>query len=408
MTLKVLYAPSRYVQGPGALLQMAEQLQGLGLSNPLILTSPSAKKAVGPSLRESLESRGIPYAFADFQGECTRAEIARIRDVCIAGGHDAIISCGGGKTLDAGRAAATKSALNVEKSPPELIPDLGAGVACINVPTVAASDASTSSVSLVYTEDHVVEATMIFPNSPDMVFVDTSVIATSPVRLLVAGMGDALATYFEADMCYRTGSPAVVTRHHSTRAAQALARLCFDLLMTYGVQAKLEAESGVAGPGLEAVVEANILLSGLGFESGGISGSHAVGHGFYHVAEHFAVPQYHGEVVAYGTLTQLMLESRPPEFLDTVFGFCQAVGLPTTFEELTLQDTSPAVLERLALAAARDMVLISSMAGASAQPDEQGRYYDHIVILNAIKSGRRVRSGLSRPVGCAGPYVGVM
>lgn len=386
MTLKVLYAPGRYVQGPGASLQMGEQLQGLGLKNPLILASPSAKKAVGPALRESLEARGIPYALVDFRGECTRKEIERVKHICLAGGHDAIISCGGGKTLDTGRAAATKSALNVEKSPPELIPDLGAGVACINVPTVAASDASTSSVSLIYTEDHVVEATMIFPTSPDMVFVDTSVIAGSPVRLLVAGMGDALATYFEADMCHRTGSPAVVTRCHSTRAAQALARLCFDLLMTYGVQAKLEAESGVAGPGLEAVVEANILLSGLGFESGGISGSHAVGHGFYHIADAFARQPYHGEVVAYGTLTQLMLESRPPEFLDTVFGFCQAVGLPTTFEELTLTDTSEAVLERLALAAACDVVLISSMAGAWAHPDAQGRYFDHVVILNAIKA----------------------
>jgi glycerol dehydrogenase len=396
MPLAVMLAPSRYVQGPGALLELGGQLQALGLKNPLILASPSAKKAVGPTLREGLEAQGIPYAFVDFQGECSRVEIERVKQVCLAGGHDAIISCGGGKTLDTGRAAATKSALNVEKSPPELIPDLGAGVACINIPTVAASDASTSAVSLVYNDEHVVEATMIFPVSPTMVFVDTSIIATSPVRLLVAGMGDALATYFEADMCFRTGSKAVVTQAGSTRAAQALARLCFDLLMTYGVQAKLEAESGIAGPALDAVVEANILLSGLGFESGGISGSHAVGHGFYHVSEYFDVPRFHGEVVAFGTLSQLMLESRPPEFLDKVFGFCQAVGLPTTFGDLTLWDTSDEVIEKVALAASRDVVLISSMAGAAAQPDDQGRYYDHRVIFNAMKAvdayGRDLRA----------------
>ena len=386
MALKVMLAPGRYVQGPGALDHMGEQLEILGIGNPLILASPSAKKAVGSAITGSLEAKGLAYAFTDFGGECTRKEIERIKKVCVAGGHDAIINCGGGKVLDAGRAAATRSALNVEKVPPEHIPDLGAGVPCINVPTVAASDASTSSVSLVYTEGHVVEATMLFPSSPTMVFVDTSVIAASPVRLLVAGMGDALATYFEADMCLRTGSTAVVTRSHSTRAAQALARLCFDLLMTYGVQAKREADSGVAGPGLEAVVEANILLSGLGFESGGISASHAVGHGFYHVAEHFASPRYHGELVAYGTLTQLMLEGRPPEFLDTIFRFCRAVGLPTTLKDLTLTDTSDEVIERVAEAAARDVVLITSMAGATSQPDDQGRYFDHQVIFNAIRS----------------------
>ncbi len=386
MPLAVMLAPSRYVQGPGALYELGGQLQALGLKNPLILASPSAKKAVGPAVREGLDSLGIPYAFMDFQGECTRAEIARVRDACLAGGHDAIVSCGGGKTLDTGRAAATKSALNVEKSPPELIPDLGAGVACINVPTVAASDASTSAVSLIYTENHVVEATMIFPTSPTMVFVDTTVIAGSPTRLLVAGMGDALATYFEADMCFRTGSRAVVTQARSTRAAQALARLCFDLLMTYGAQARLESEAGIAGPAMDAIIEANILLSGLGFESGGISGSHAVGHGFYHVAEYFESPRFHGEVVAFGALTQLMLESRPPEFLDAVFGLCLDVGLPTTFADLTLKDTSDEVLEKVALAAARDVVLISSMCGASAQPDDLGRYYDHVVILNAMKA----------------------
>lgn len=386
MALKVMLAPGRYVQGPGALDQMGDQLEVLGIRNPLILTSPSAKRAVGEAITKSLTAKGMSYAFVDFGGECTRKEIERIKNACLQGGHDAIINCGGGKVLDAGRAAATVSALNVEKVPPEYIPDLGAGVPCVNVPTVAASDASTSSVSLVYTEQHVVEATMLFPSSPTMVFVDTAVIAAAPVRLLVAGMGDALATYFEADMCQRTGSTAVVTRSHSTRAAQALARLCFDLLMTYGVQATLEAEAKTAGPGLEAVVEANILLSGLGFESGGISGSHAVGHGFYHVAELFESPRFHGEVVAYGTLTQLMLESRPPEFLDRIFSWCRAVGLPITLEDLTLTDTSDEVVDRVAAAAACDAVLICSMAGASSAPDEQGRYYDQRVIFNAIKA----------------------
>ena len=80
------------------------------------------------------------------------------------------------------------------------------------------------------------------------------------------------------------------------------------------------------------------LLSGLGFESGGISASHAVGHGFHHIPEFFEVPQYHGELVAFGTLVQLLLERRKPAFLDTVFGFCVSVGLPITFAEMTLKD----------------------------------------------------------------------
>ncbi len=386
MALKVLMAPLRYVQGPDALLHMGEQLLVLGIKNPLILASPSAKKAVGSTIGKGLEAVGITYGFIDFGGHCTWKEIERVKNACLEGNHDAIISCGGGKTLDTGRCAATGPAMNVEKTPPEVFPRFGAGVACINVPTVAATDASTSAVSLVYTEKGTLEATMVFPTNPTMVFVDTAVIAKSPVRLLVAGMGDALATYFEADMTYRTSSISVQTRAQSTRTAQALARLCFDILMDYGIQAKAEAEARVPGPGIEAVAEANVLLSGLGFESGGLSACHAVGHAFLHISQHFkGTPPFHGELVAFGTLNQLVLEGRKPDFLDKIFGFCKAVGLPTTFAELTLANLTDEALETVALVASRD-ILMQSMTGAHSERDEQGRFYDHLEILNALKA----------------------
>jgi glycerol dehydrogenase len=391
MPLKVMIAPLRYVQGPNALAQLGQQLSIVGLRNPLILTSPSAKRAVGETVSTGLEAQDIPHSFADFGGECTRKEIARLRDLCLEGEHDSIINCGGGKVMDAGRAAACSSAFCVEEQ--RLYPDLGAGVACINVPTVAATDASTSAVSLVYNEQHVAEATMAFPTNPVMVFVDTSVIAKSPVRLLVAGMGDALATHYEADMCFRTGTPAVVTQSHTTRTARMLARLCRDLLLEYGIQAVAEARQGVPGTALEAVTEANVLLSGLGFESGGICGAHAVGMNFTRLLDRMQVPQYHGEMVAFGTLTQLIMEDKPREELDLIFGFCEAVGLPTTLAGLSLPDVSDEDLEIVALTASKDF-LIKGMPLSTAEPDDLGRHYDHQEILAAIKAtdayGRRL------------------
>ena len=385
MALKIFISPSRYVQGPDALVQLGEQLEFLGIRNPLILASASARKAVGPAITGGLTHRSIRHAFIDFGGESTWKEIEKIRDACIQGGHDAIINCGGGKTLDAGRCAAAGAATNVMKVPPEVFPKFGAGVPCVNIPTVAATDGATSSASLVHREDGTLEAIMVSPTNPLMVLVDTTVIAKSPVRLLVSGMGDALATYFEAEMCYRTSSPPTSTRALSTRTARALARLCFDILMEYGVQARTEAESGVPGPGLEAVTEANVLLSGLGFQSGGLSAAHAVGNAFEHVSQAFAQRRYHGETVAFGTLVQLMLESREPVFLDRIFGFCKAVGLPITFEELTLRNVSDATLYTVADVASRD-IQMRSMAGASRVPDEQGRFLDHRAIFDALKA----------------------
>ena len=255
---------------------------------------------------------------------------------------------------------------------------------CINVPTIAATDASTSAASLIYSDAGTVEATIIFPTNPTMVLVDTSVIARSPVRLLVSGMGDALATYFEADMCHRTASPSLQTNALSTRTARVLGRLCFDLLMEHGVQAKLEAEAGLAGPAIEAIVEANVLLSGLGFESGGLSASHAVGQAFHYIRERFRRHLFHGELVGFGTLTQLVMEGREPEVLDRIFGFCKAVGLPTTFEEMGLDGVTDAELQKVALAASRD-ILIRSFVGAGEARDDLGRYFDHWEILRCLK-----------------------
>ncbi len=385
MPLKVLRGPLRYVQGPGALLQMGEQLEMLGLKNPLILASPSARKAIEQDLTQALKEKGIKYAFITFGGECSFEEIERVKNACLAGAHDAIMNCGGGKTIDTGRAAATGPATNVQKVPPEVFPHFGAGVACINVPTVAATDGSTSASALVYTRKGTVEALLKFPTNPTMVFVDTAVIAKSPIRLLVAGMGDALNTHFEAEMKYRTANPSIGTRAQSTITGRALARLCLDILLESGLQAKREAEAGIPGPGLEAVVEATVLLSGLGFENCGLSAAHAVAHGFDHVREFFARPPLHGEQSGFGTLVQLILEGRSPEFLDKIFGFCKAVGLSTTFEELTLKSPIDQALEKVADAASRSM-LIQSMPGARRERDDEGRFYDHKEILIALKA----------------------
>lgn len=385
MAFKVLRSPLRYVQGPDALLRMGEQLEMLGIKNPLILASPSAKKAVAPMLEQSLEEKKIRYVFIEFRGQSNFKEIERIKNACLEGGHDAIMNCGGGKTIDTGRAAATGPATNVQKDPPEFMPKFGAGVACINVPTVAATDGSTSASALVYADNGTVEALLKFPTNPTMVFVDTAVIAKSPVRMLVAGMGDALNTHFEADMNYRTASLGIGTRALSTITGRALAKLCLDILLEFGLQAKREAEAGIPGPGLEAVVEANVLLSGLGFENCGLSAAHAVAQGFDHVRDLCEPPPLHGEQSGFGTLVQLMIEGRSPQFLDKIFGFCNAVKLPTTFEELGLKNAQTETLERVADAASK-AILIQSMAGARKERDAEGRFYDHREIFNALRA----------------------
>ena len=127
-------------------------------------------------------------------------------------------------------------------------------------PTIASTDAPCSALSVIYTEEGVFEEYLFLPSNPDMVMMDTEIIAESPVRLTVAGMGDALATYFEARACQRSDA-ASCAGGKITGAAMALAKLCFDTLMEEGVKAKLALEAGACTEAVEKVIEANTPVS---------------------------------------------------------------------------------------------------------------------------------------------------
>jgi glycerol dehydrogenase len=186
---------------------------------------------------------------------------------------------------------------------------------------------------------------LMLKKNPDVVLVDSKVISEAPTRFFVAGMGDALATWFEASTCTKSGAtnmPGGV----STSAALSLARLCYDILMEYGVSAKLAVDRKILTPAVENVIEATILLSGLGFESAGLSSAHGIHEGLATMEE--TKGMMHGELVAFGTLSLLVLENYPKADIDRVIGFCKTVGLPVALEQVGITDVSPQHLMRAA------------------------------------------------------------
>ncbi len=383
METKITVFPRRYVQGPGALSSISEHLSILGIKHPLVLADPSAIEICREPIEKDFGRRNISCRFLIFGGDSTWAEVARVKGACIDGDHDAIISCGGGKTLDTGRAAAAGDVINCGVVPPKPIEKLGAGVACIQVPTIASTDASTSRACLIYDDQGAFETVVFVPLNPEMVLVDTLIISKAPVRTFVAGMGDALATYFEADTCRKTQSmtPAGGIQTHS---AHALSRLAYDLLIAHGLQAKKENESNIAGPALESVVEANTLLSGLGFENGGLSAAHAVAECLTFFMGHFESPLMHGEMVSYGTVVHLLLEGRESKTLNEVIAFCRSVGLPTSLQSMGIRGISGQILRDLAFAVAKDP-LIRTMPEAIENPGKEGLFYDPEAILRALE-----------------------
>lgn len=340
LAAKILIAPSRYVQGSGAIRELGEQTKHLG-RKAFVTGGRTALSLVRQAVAESLSNRAAGSTFELFGGETSGAEIDRLRALAHDAACDFVIGVGGGKAIDTAKAVAYYLEVPV-----------------VIVPTVASSDAPCSALSVIYTEEGVFERYLVLPRNPDLVLVDTEIIARAPVRLLVAGIGDALATRFEAEACAASAARNL-PGGSTTVAALALARLCYDTLLAHGRHAVLAARRGVVSPALERVVEANTLLSGLGFESSGLAAAHAVHDGLTALPETHAF--YHGEKVAFGTLTQLVMEERDPDELEEVLSFCLSVGLPVTLEGIGVRDPDRRRLYRVAAAAAAEGSIIHNM-----------------------------------------------
>ncbi|WP_136245589.1 glycerol dehydrogenase [Mycobacterium intracellulare] len=329
--LSVFCCPRRYTQGKNATAALGAEMTAIGLEGPaLIVASRSVACLLGPTWRTSLAAENISYGVHRFNGECSIAEIEQVKAQALDLSARTIIGAGGGKVLDTARAVASDLRLPI-----------------VNCPTIASSDAPCSALSVVYSDDGVFQEYRIYPQNPDLVLVDTAVIAQAPARLLSAGMGDALATWFEARTC-AAGSVRNMRGGASTRSALGLAELCYRTLLVDGTDALAAVATGSVTPALERLVEANTLLSGLGFESAGLAAAHAVHNGLTVAAETHDF--YHGEKVAFGTLVQLVLEGAPHETVTEVLTFSQSVNLPITLTEIGLGGVPR---ERLALVASR-------------------------------------------------------
>ena len=114
-------------------------------------------------------------------------------------------------------------------------------------------------------------------------------------------------------------------------------------------RAKVALEAGACTVAVEKVIEANTLLSGIGFESGGLAGAHAIHNGFTVLEE--CHHMYHGEKVAFGTITQLVLEDVSADELEDIIGFCIEVGLPVTLKELGIEEVTKEKIMAVAEAA---------------------------------------------------------
>lgn len=359
MITKTLF-PGCYVQGPGAIARLENELPKFGAAG-LCIMAPSAMKSLLNRLPQG--KRGLNLTLQEFRRECCDRELDRLTAVAKEYRAQFVVAVGGGKTIDTGKIVADR--LNTP---------------VIVVPTIASTDAPCSACAVVYDEEGKVIRVEYQRKNPDLVLVDAEIIANAPARFLVSGMGDALATCFEAESCRKTKSKNEAGGLGS-RTAYGLASLCYGTLLEYGLAALTSCRAKAVTPALEYVIEANTLLSGLGFESGGIAAAHSIHNGLS------VLPQthqyYHGEKVAVGVLASLFLTGESKAVIDEVYGFCESIGLPTTLADLGLAEVS---VDELREAYARSCIETESIHHEGGQITPQMVFY---ALLAADREGRR-------------------
>lgn len=318
--VKIFASPSRYIQGKNVFLHADEYLADLG-KKPILISDDNVWNIVGNKVFDVLKSKDFDVEHVTFGGEASDEEVKRISDEGKKHGADLVIGVGGGKTADT-----TK----------KIGDSLGINVAVL--PTTASTDAPCSALSVMYNPDGTFKYYSFYDKNPNLVLIDTQVVAEAPVRTLAAGMGDAMATNVEARDVARGNNPSMV-HGNQTEAALAIANTCMTNLFKHSQQAYAASTANVVTKSLDTVIEANTLLSGLGFESAGLAAAHAIYDAFT-VLDGKIETLMHGEKVAYGTLCELMLDNVDEKELNKFIDFYQAIGLPTTLEDLYIPDVS--------------------------------------------------------------------
>jgi glycerol dehydrogenase len=275
-----------------------------------------------PALQEALESRGIALAgCAPYGKDCTMRAAEALAEKAKAANAQVIAGMGGGRALDTAKACGHF-----------------AGLPVITFPTIAATCAAVTALSVMYHADGAFDKFLFLSGPPEFAFIHTGIIARAPAKYLRAGMGDAMAKYFESHFSARNDVPG-----YKDALGLSIARTCYEPLSRLGEKALCDCESGTDSPEFREAVQSIIVSTGLVSLLVREEFNGALAHSLYYALED--LPEIkaclHGDVVAWGVLVQLILDGQE-ECAKEVLTLLKRLKTPVTLHEMGLDPASPA------------------------------------------------------------------
>lgn len=353
-------APAEYVCKSGVLNELEEKLQLRSIQRVLIVSGVKSWNAARYYF-PNLKSIQVSHTF--YKGECSLTEINRVSTLAQTDGVDAIIGVGGGKVLDVVKAAASASRTK-----------------SVLIPTLASNCAPWTPLSVIYSDEGVMTHYDVYPMSVDILLVEPRILVEAPAPLLIAGIGDTLAKWYEADVQIRrlTHPPVALKVAHHT------ARLCAEEMFAHAEEAIADAKEARVSESFKKVVESIIMLGGMvggfGDKFGRIAGAHSIHNGMTIAPEsHEAL---HGNKVAYGILVQLLLEQKESE-VERLLPFYHKLGLPTSLRELNISDTW---IDEIAVHSTREEESIHNMRSEKITATEVAQVMRNLESFQLVKS----------------------
>lgn len=316
MDMSIINAPGGYENTPGALKESGRRIRQIG-DHAFVLSGTRAYEVAGKSVVRRLRDENVRYDLSFFSGPPTAAAIEKYGAAVAAKKDNVVVGIGGGRVLDLAKAVAEKQ-----------------GVPVVTVPTIPATCAAWSALSVIYKENGAQDFYINLAHSPVLILADKEILRKAPLRAVNAGVADSVAKWYEIATGFERN-----TDDFCLRLQLKISKLALEFLEDDYVGAYREREGVRDRKVLDNAIDSVIMLGGL---TGSVKGNVPYGglaHQFYNNSTRIAETNdlMHGERVVFGLVVQFVVENRGEKKIRRYLRGMKRLNLPVTLADLHIR-----------------------------------------------------------------------